>query len=295
MRYELLACIFLCLPVSASDIRIVTNQRTYIVSDVLTEQEAREYLEPNLDEGEYISVNEYSSLKLASTKALVLPPSPTAWRVGQTVHVKTTGMSDKDRFDGLSYVNSKIRPLHLDFNITYDNNIKLPNGSSEGISIVYTPISTECYGTRRITGYENGPDGTYINPHVVQVIKIGTDCVGGRRDLNEIYWFNVLLHEFCHALFMDHLTYVKNMEIPLMNKHASLTELLWTYADQWQLKRAYCRSQLVNYKRMNFKRADVGKTCYLIKDGKSVCFPVKYQSELLPFIGKLSSYKAVIK
>lgn len=294
MRYELLALLFLCLPVTAADYVVTTNYRSYVVADT-TEEEAREYLDPILTEGEHVTTPEYSSLKLSNAKAIVLPDSPTAWRVGQAVHVKTTGMSDKDRFDGLSYVNSKIRPLHLDFNITYDNNLKLPNGSSEGISIVYVPVSVECYGTRRITGYENGPDGTYINPHVVQVIKIGTDCVGGRRELNEVFWFNVLLHEFCHALFMDHLTYIKSMEIPLMNKYASFNELLWTYADQWQLKRAYNRSQLVNYKRMNFKRSDLGKTCYLVKDGKSVCFPIKYQSELLPYIGKLSSYKAVIK
>lgn len=302
----LLVLLGLLLPVNAMDVSFETNTKQgtqyYTVHDVEDEVEGLNYIESIVKDPKVKSWK-FTNRKIIKEKLLVLPDSPTEWAIGQKVHVRIRGLSNGDKADQIAYTQSKIDPLKLDIKLVFDDNLKLPSGISEGISISYIPVSVECYGTRKITGYLQDANGNLTTAHRIMSIRIGLDCYGGKRDnlfrdgsTSEIYWFNVFLHEFNHALDMDHLTWLKKMPEPLMNHYASATKLLWTYADQWQLKRKYAtRDRLLNYRRINFKRSEPGKTCYLINGDDSISFKIGSQSELLPYVKNLSKYKKVVK
>lgn len=245
------------------------------------------------------------ALILPATAAKV-PPTPTEWRIGQQVHVRINGLNPEDKAEAIDYLKSLIEPLELDHSYVFDDNLSRQPYGSEGISITYLDLTgNKCYETKTVTGYEEDSNGNYINPYVIQSIRIGKDCYGGNR-INkgenwDNYWHNVLAHEFfCHAnLFKPndsgHLTFIGRMPLPLCFHSTTNDYLVWTENDQWQLKRKYSRDRLLNLTRMKFKKKQIGKTCYLIRGRHSVSFDIKQEYELLPYLDNLKKYKRKIK
>ncbi len=230
-------------------------------------------------------------LAFLSSKA-ELPPFPIAWETGQKIHVKFTNFNLEDRMLAINHIKSKIDSLHLDIKLIFDDNIRRADGLIEGIEIRNMDFTTTvCSKTSTFGGLTN--DGKWA---VWKLIRIDTTCVGGQsKDL--AFWLNNILHEFNHALFMLHHQYIKGqMPIPLVLTTLEMqTQILWSFNDAWNLKRLYSRDRLLNYKRMNFRRVDIGKTVFLIHGNKSVSFLIKSQSELLPYLESLKNYKVVIK
>ena len=226
-----------------------------------------------------------------SSKAQVLPPFPTAWGIGQQVHVKFTDFPDADKSEAIRYIKSKIDPLHLDIKLIFDDNLVRPDGIKEGIEFINLPYTTTvCAKTSTVAGLTN--DNQWA---VKKTIRLDTTCEGGTMSDGD-FWYNNILHEFLHGLFIPHLPYLPSMPVPLMWSTLTLRErLVWSFNDEWNLKRLYSRNKLINYRRMAFRRLDLGKTCYLVKEDKSVSFTVKFQSELLPYLDKLDSYRRVVQ
>lgn len=224
-------------------------------------------------------------------KSLSLPPFPTSWRIGQRVHVKFTDFPDLDKAEAIRYIKSRIDPLNLDIKLVFDDNLVRPDGITEGIEFRNMIGTTTTCAKTSTTGALD-----FNNEWAVKkTIRIDTTCEGGTIADSE-FWYNNILHEFLHALFLPHLPYLKSMPVPLMWSSAELrNQLLWSFNDQWNLRRKYNRNQLVNYKRVNFRRLEIGNTCYLVKGDKSVSFRVGLQSELLPYLGKLESYRRVVR
>ena len=229
---------------------------------------------------------------IAPVQATTLPDFPTAWKIGQKVHVKFTNFSNGDKMAAINYIKSKIDPLHLDIKLVFDDNLIRPDGLTEGIEIRNTVgTSTVCAKTSTVSGF----DEVNFEWAVKKIIRIDTTCYGTTFAYGAP-WYNVILHEFNHALFMDHIEN-RDHTIPpvLMFSDVYLDrDLLWSFADQWQLKRKYNRNQWVNYKRMNFRRKDIGKYCFLVRGNRSVGFRIQQQSELLPYLGRLDKYRRVI-
>lgn len=235
-----------------------------------------------------------------SSKATDYPPFPTAWKVGQRVHVKFTYFSPEDKIEMISYIKKQIEPLNLDIKLVFDDNLKArADGITEGIEFRNTiGTTTVCDKTGTVGGYDE------VNKEWVvwKVIKHDITCEDtGYRSAHPIAWTNALFHEFNHALLFGN-EHIPNRDgiIPpvLMFADNNLKDIpeLFSFADKWQLKRKYSgRAKVVNYKRMNFKRADVGKYCFLVRGNRSVGFRVEQQSELLPYLGDLSKYRRVIK
>lgn len=230
-----------------------------------------------------------------SSKATNLPEFPTAWKVEQRVHVKFTNFSDEDKLTMITYIKKQIDPLHLDISLVFDDNLIRPDGLKEGIefrNVIGT--TTVCDKTSTVGGL------TADNQWAVwKIIKHDITCVdSGYRTAHPIAWTNVLFHEFNHALFMEHIENRDTIIPPVLMWSTGFLHTmpeLFSYADKWQLKRKYNRNQLVNYKRMNFRREHVGKYCFLVKGTGSVGFRIERQSELLPYLGKLDKYRKVIK
>lgn len=195
-----------------------------------------------------------------SSKATNLPPFPTAWKVGQRVHVKFTYFSPEDEAILTAYIKKQIEPLNLDITLIFDNNLKRPDGLTEGIEFRNTVgTTTVCDKTSTVGGITND----YKEWVVWKVIKHDITCVdSGYRSAHPVTWLNTLFHEFNHALFMDHIEN-RDGTIPpvLMFSDNNLNQIpeVFSFADKWQLKCKYNRDRLTNFKRMNFKRADVGK------------------------------------
>jgi hypothetical protein len=226
-----------------------------------------------------------------SASKATLPEFPTAWRVGQKVHVKFTNFPELDKAEAIRYIKSKIDPLHLDIKLVFDDNLKREDGITEGIELRNMNFTTTTCAKTSTTGALDFDNKWAVK----QTIRIDTTCKGGTIADSE-FWYNTILHEFNHALFMPHHYYIKGrMPVPLVLTTLEMqNQLLWTYNDQWNLKRLYNRNQVVNFKRVNFKRRDLGKTAYLINGDKSVSFTIKNYSELVPYL-KLKNYKVVVR
>jgi hypothetical protein len=229
----------------------------------------------------------------SSASKATLPEFPTAWRVGQKVHVKFTYFSEEDKAFMIAYIKKQIEPLHLDIGLVFDDNLKRPDGLTEGIEFRNTVgTTTVCDRTSTVGGLSN--DNQWV---VWKIIRHDITCRDtGWRSAHPIGWTNVLFHEFNHALFMDHIPNPGIIPPVLMWSTGYLHTIpeLFSFADKWQLKRKYNRNQVVNFKRVNFKRRDLGKTAYLINGDKSVSFTIKNYSEQIPYL-KLKNYKVVVK
>lgn len=230
-------------------------------------------------------------------KTAAYPPLPTAWKPNQRVHVKFTNFSPEDKAIMIAYIKKQIEPLRLDIRLVFDDNLIRPDGILEGIEFRNTVgTTTVCDKTATVGGWDE------VNNEwaVWKIIKHDITCRdSGTRSAHPITWLNTLFHEFNHALFMDHIENKDGIIPPVLmfaDNYLKTIPELFSFADKWQLKRKYSgRVNVVNYKRMNFKRAQVGKTCYLIRGDKSVAFKIEQQSELLPYLGKLEKYEKEIK
>lgn len=229
--------------------------------------------------------------------AVTYPPLPTSWEPNQRVHVKFTNFSEEDKLEMISYIKKQIEPLNLDIKLVFDDSLIRPDGLKEGIEFRNTiGTTTVCDKTSTIGGW----DEVHNEWAVWKVIRHDITCVDtGTRTAHPIAWKNVLFHEFNHALFMDHVENEDTIIPPVLmfaDNYLKKIPELFSYADKWQLKRKYSgRTNVVNYKRMNFKRADVGKYCLLVRGNKSVGFRIENQSELLPYLDKLEKYRKVIR
>lgn len=235
-----------------------------------------------------------------------LPPLPQEWGIRQKVHVQFIDFNDTDKAELIRYFKSLIEPMNLDIELVFDDNLQRTDGAREGIKIMNTVgTTTTCFKTSTSWGYTNDLSEAVR----VKTIRIDTTCYGGQRTgtktiegveyPEDIYWHNVITHELLHGLDLEHLPYIKPMPATLMWSSTELEKrLIFTFNDQWNLKRIHNRDSLTRYKRINFKRADLGKTCYLIKESnpdKSVSFPVDNLSIPLPYLKSFDKYKVVVK
>jgi len=232
-----------------------------------------------------------------SSKATSLPEFPDSWKVGQKIHVKFTYFSPEDKAIMIAYIKKQIEPLNLDISLVFDDNLKTrPDGITEGIEFRNTiGTTTVCDKTSTVGGYDE-----VNNEWVVwKVIKHDITCKdSGWRTAHPVTWLNTLFHEFNHALFMDHIENQDGVIPPVLmfsDNHLNTVPELFSFADKWQLKRKYSRDRIVNYKRMNFRRDQVGKFCFLVRGDRSVGFRTEQQSELLPYLGALDKYKKVVR
>lgn len=220
---------------------------------------------------------------------------PRYWDEGQTIPVEFRGWSEEEKEDFISYAKSRLDPLGLDIYFDWDTTTIRPDLYREGILMINQEgTTTVCAKTS--TSFNHVAGTTYITR--LQTIRLDITCDGYTRAENRIYWLNVMMHEFIHALWVDHIKYIAGrMPTPLLATGGNLTvrrsDLIFTYNDAWQLHQKYHRNVLVRSKVVKFKKDSIGKYCYLIQGDNSVSFVVKSRSMRLS--GLRGQYKRVVK
>lgn len=227
---------------------------------------------------------------IAKVQAQTLPPVQYYWDVYQFIPVQFVNWTEEEKADFIEYAKSRLDPLDLDVHFVWDRSVRRPDGLSEGIKLINQEGTTTVCAKTSTTW---GVTADYKSRTRLQTIKLDTTCKGYTRKDNRIFWLNVMMHEFLHALWIGHLQYIKDvMPVPLM-KSPSSTELQWTYNDEWQLHQRYHRNKILKYQGINFKHKDLGKTCYLIQGDKSVSFPVDTLFKRVT--GLKGEYKKVVR
>lgn len=217
----------------------------------------------------------------------------TATSINTVIHVKMNGLPASIQLSLYHYIEDELRPLKLGLSFI----MSLDLSWTGGINLNFTRGVTNSTRFARSTM----TDGTLIQ---VAQCNINMDRIeefidDGNR---ERALCNATLHEFLHALGLDHILYLPDkMPKPLMGmifgKKSPLSsdKLYFEYADKQALKSLYGKN--LKTKKVKFKPEDIDKTCYFIhKEKQRYSFSVTITAEEMQVSGLVSGgYKKVIQ